>query len=161
MCTNASKRILITMIASLIMDIYIYKIYIKGLFGKVLCRIWCYQPKQGCAESKGWAGIWQRSAGPFSPSGQGVTGRFGPGMANSAVPKPPCPAWPGSREWFQLCIYPPALLPGKFCCSGSCCNQPFAGLQELLPFCPTISFPGGFHCKPTARAGVWVRDQHP
>lgn len=59
---------------------------------------------------------------------------------------------PGSRESFQLCIYPPPLLPGTFCCSDSCCHEPCAP-QELLPSCPGISFPGEFWCNPTAGAG--------
>lgn len=81
-----------------------------------------------------------------------MRGRFRPRTANSAralLPELlPCS---GSRESFQLCIYPPPLLPGTFCCSDSCCHEPCAP-QELLPSCPGISFPGEFHCNPTASA---------
>lgn len=86
------------------------------------------------------------------PSGQEVPGRFWSRTAN--------PAWallcqgPGSREWFQLGIYPPALLPGRFCCSGSSCKQPLA-LQELLPSWNLIP-----RAVPVQTHGQ-CRDQHP
>lgn len=117
MCTNASKRILITMIASLIMDIkkYIYKVVIQegalqNLVVSVKARL--------CRELNGWAGIWQNTAGPISPSGQEVTGRLQPHATNSTwalLPKLLSSSRALPEAWQQGII--PAvsqLLPGSF-----------------------------------------------
>lgn len=105
-----------------------------------------------CRELNGWAGIWQNTAGPLSPSGQEVTGRLQPHATNSTralLPKLLLSSRALPEAWQQAIIpavyMPTTAPPRQFCSSDSRCNKPVF-LEDLLPFCPALSLPWVHHC---------------